>query len=83
MNCKLCTLKELKDMKLSLPLTFYQFEVVMGLAYSIYGGREAVEYSVKGAVAISPSSSNIRAMYGGVCENFIQVIFMFNDGLVI
>lgn len=57
----------LTQMKVTIPMTYDQFLAVMMLAYSLIGGRKALENSkgVKGLVFQKGEQSGSGAMYGG------------------
>ena len=49
-----CTLQDLKVMRPTLPLSYYQFCVAMRLAYQTFGGREVLE-GQKGVRGVEPT----------------------------
>ena len=65
-------------MRLKLPLTYYQYELVQQLAFGVLGGRSVVEHSVKGNKEVTDNRGKLNAMYGGVNENFVQLIIEYS-----
>lgn len=65
-------------MRLKLPLSYYQYQLVQQLAFGVLGGRASVEYSVKGNKEVTDNRGKLNAMYGGVKENFVQLIIEYS-----
>ena len=66
-------------MQLKLPLTYYQYELVQQLAFGVLGGRSVVEHSVKGKREFYVANKGkIMAIYGGVKENFVQLLIEYS-----
>lgn len=65
-------------MRLKLPLSYYQYQLVQQLAFELLGGRDLIEYSVKGSKELTTDKGKIWAIYGGVKENFVQLIVEYS-----